>query len=135
RSGGMLAPGGRGAPATFTSWADSSFEPGSIYHVNVFSDGRSDLLDCLCILQLGGVVSVEAAEGGWGAEHRFLIVKADGGLSDTAFDAVRINLPTLDPSLEYSGNEVYLLIRLADRSEEHTSELQSRENLVCRLLL
>src|SRR5690606_40889430 len=25
--------------------------------------------------------------------------------------------------------------RLGDRSEEHTSELQSRENLVCRLLL
>src|SRR5436309_12580428 len=25
--------------------------------------------------------------------------------------------------------------RAADRSEEHTSELQSRENLVCRLLL
>src|SRR5690606_42135876 len=25
--------------------------------------------------------------------------------------------------------------RLIDRSEEHTSELQSRENLVCRLLL
>src|SRR5690606_41238008 len=25
--------------------------------------------------------------------------------------------------------------RVADRSEEHTSELQSRENLVCRLLL
>src|SRR5690606_41491946 len=30
----------------------------------------------------------------------------------------------------------YLLAaRLAGRSEEHTSELQSRENLVCRLLL
>src|SRR5690606_39458794 len=28
-------------------------------------------------------------------------------------------------------NDVYL----GDRSEEHTSELQSRENLVCRLLL
>src|SRR5690606_39400833 len=27
------------------------------------------------------------------------------------------------------------LARLAERSEEHTSELQSRENLVCRLLL
>src|SRR5690606_41213484 len=26
-------------------------------------------------------------------------------------------------------------MRLLDRSEEHTSELQSRENLVCRLLL
>src|SRR5690606_41729959 len=29
----------------------------------------------------------------------------------------------------------YLLIRTTARSEEHTSELQSRENLVCRLLL
>src|SRR5436309_9821766 len=28
-----------------------------------------------------------------------------------------------------------LLTRRLDRSEEHTSELQSRENLVCRLLL
>src|SRR5690606_41961944 len=27
------------------------------------------------------------------------------------------------------------LLLLSDRSEEHTSELQSRENLVCRLLL
>src|SRR5690606_40899006 len=26
-------------------------------------------------------------------------------------------------------------IKIAERSEEHTSELQSRENLVCRLLL
>src|SRR5690606_41327032 len=29
----------------------------------------------------------------------------------------------------------YIVPRMADRSEEHTSELQSRENLVCRLLL
>src|SRR5690606_40170743 len=28
-----------------------------------------------------------------------------------------------------------MLATLLDRSEEHTSELQSRENLVCRLLL
>src|SRR5436309_7656328 len=31
--------------------------------------------------------------------------------------------------------EASLVGGLADRSEEHTSELQSRENLVCRLLL
>src|SRR5436309_6531106 len=29
----------------------------------------------------------------------------------------------------------YGVIRFTNRSEEHTSELQSRENLVCRLLL
>src|SRR5690606_13294979 len=33
--------------------------------------------------------------------------------------------PLAEPQLRYPGN----------RSEEHTSELQSRENLVCRLLL
>src|SRR5690606_40049519 len=37
-----------------------------------------------------------------------------------------------------SGNSMRAFIRgvgQSDRSEEHTSELQSRENLVCRLLL
>src|SRR5690606_38633195 len=41
-------------------------------------------------------------------------------------DTVDVNAPTLDDPLN---------IGLASRSEEHTSELQSRENLVCRLLL
>src|SRR5690606_8550393 len=34
-----------------------------------------------------------------------------------------------------SGRQHSPLLELAERSEEHTSELQSRENLVCRLLL
>src|SRR5690606_40527087 len=33
------------------------------------------------------------------------------------------------------GAELTLARRVTARSEEHTSELQSRENLVCRLLL
>src|SRR2546430_8254196 len=33
------------------------------------------------------------------------------------------------------GNEPYMIRRRWDRSEEHTSELQSQSNLVCRLLL
>src|SRR5690606_27876233 len=33
------------------------------------------------------------------------------------------------------GPEIIVAIRGGQRSEEHTSELQSRENLVCRLLL
>src|SRR5690606_39995274 len=37
--------------------------------------------------------------------------------------ASKLSRPSLDPS------------RMRKRSEEHTSELQSRENLVCRLLL
>src|SRR5690606_39877136 len=55
---------------------------------------------------------------------------------------VPIGLPRIDLELEGTGSsadgdgelEVAVGIRHT-RSEEHTSELQSRENLVCRLLL
>src|SRR2546430_8295029 len=40
-------------------------------------------------------------------------------------------LVTFDPSLTKS----FFLDKAAKRSEEHTSELQSQSNLVCRLLL
>src|SRR5258707_11658028 len=33
------------------------------------------------------------------------------------------------------GNRIFRLARVDQRSEEHTSELQSRQYLVCRLLL
>src|SRR5690606_41954707 len=38
-------------------------------------------------------------------------------------------------SVDGEVGEVHLRVERDDRSEEHTSELQSRENLVCRLLL
>src|SRR5690606_40600236 len=39
------------------------------------------------------------------------------------------------PEAHFQGTVGGLRVRLQARSEEHTSELQSRENLVCRLLL
>src|SRR3712207_7612094 len=36
---------------------------------------------------------------------------------------------------QFIGNVVYANVGVANRSEEHTSELQSRQYLVCRLLL
>src|SRR5690349_23042189 len=42
-----------------------------------------------------------------------------------------VGAPIADPGLAIRGN----VRRLAARSEEHTSELQSRRDLVCRLLL
>src|SRR5688572_33282520 len=39
------------------------------------------------------------------------------------------------PRLAASGREICGVGGLMDRSEEHTSELQSQSNLVCRLLL
>src|SRR5690606_34944788 len=39
-----------------------------------------------------------------------------------------------DPLLDFGGNGLPGLRIILPRSEEHTSELQSRENIVCRLL-
>src|SRR5690606_41484397 len=45
------------------------------------------------------------------------------------FDKLDIELPVRDEK------RMFAPMRVEQRSEEHTSELQSRENLVCRLLL
>src|SRR5688572_32953936 len=47
------------------------------------------------------------------------------------------NIQRLDLILEAENDSAnrYKLSKQADRSEEHTSELQSQSNLVCRLLL
>src|SRR5690606_40369497 len=39
------------------------------------------------------------------------------------------------PEIAGSARQVLIILKQSHRSEEHTSELQSRENLVCRLLL
>src|SRR5258708_11805262 len=40
-----------------------------------------------------------------------------------------------DPALGWVRSKLLRLARLRERSEEHTSELQSPDHLVCRLLL
>src|SRR5690606_39899000 len=58
-------------------------------------------------------------------------VRRDG--SGTAFDLYDASA-LREVGIDFVIHEV-LLSTSAKRSEEHTSELQSRENLVCRLLL
>src|SRR5690606_40726095 len=61
---------------------------------------------------------------GFDDDREFEIVASDGGLLPQAVTAKRVQLSP--------GERAEIVVR---RSEEHTSELQSRENLVCRLLL
>src|SRR5690606_40610447 len=53
-----------------------------------------------------------------------------GDVSDVSGTAIDNNTPTELPICQTDG-----IALVKTRSEEHTSELQSRENLVCRLLL
>src|SRR5690606_42047854 len=62
----------------------------------------------------------------------------DGELVDTTIQYVTSSNPNIQFYLQSAGDSGVMRIYrvyFAGRSEEHTSELQSRENLVCRLLL
>src|SRR2546430_15683874 len=65
--------------------------------------------------------------------HDALPILADQGSPETRMN---INPGTYSAKLISEGKEVIVkIIVQQDRSEEHTSELQSQSNLVCRLLL
>src|SRR5690606_41454223 len=53
----------------------------------------------------------------------------------TAVLDVMLNWPAVSDRHHELAVEIWWLLGGRGRSEEHTSELQSRENLVCRLLL
>src|SRR5688572_32242757 len=53
----------------------------------------------------------------------------------TLFRSIKGGVPLDFASLGFEGKSLERFITALDRSEEHTSELQSQSNLVCRLLL
>src|SRR5690625_5833602 len=68
-------------------------------------------------------------------EHTRRIITDALGLV-TLIIAGQATIAVFDPVLaDYVGSSAPMLILLGARSEEHTSELQSRGQLVCRLLL
>src|SRR2546426_6782465 len=66
-------------------------------------------------------------------EHLVWVLAADGqeAAAKAAYDSLQRSGPPRDPFSE----QLRALFRVGLRSEEHTSELQSPCNLVCRLLL
>src|SRR5690606_40112033 len=68
--------------------------------------------------------SLDALEGG---ERLYAGLRRDAQLRCRRQGGKRIHLVMLARQIPFYGSH--------GRSEEHTSELQSRENLVCRLLL
>src|SRR3712207_8650441 len=55
--------------------------------------------------------------------------------SSSAAWGLRVRIPGVDMALLGKSHVVVGVPRIKQRSEEHTSELQSRQYLVCRLLL
>src|SRR5690606_41387646 len=60
----------------------------------------------------------------------------DQAIHDEELSSSELREPHLTPVFQFdNGEDLEVRRSLRPRSEEHTSELQSRENLVCRLLL
>src|SRR5690625_5774745 len=106
-------------------------------------------LYCVCLVGFNSVITQTTLEerGSVSEEH----VMSDTNFDDFTFSyglGAGLNLRvyqyagfqdergTASPTALYlNGSVRYMFGRSAERSEEHTSELQSRGHLVCRLLL
>src|SRR3712207_6877252 len=64
-----------------------------------------------------------------------LKISRGGGFDEQPTFAVAADLDAARADFAVEQSEAAVLVRTAQRSEEHTSELQSRQYLVCRLLL
>src|SRR2546429_837692 len=63
------------------------------------------------------------------------LFRSSCGALQTMTNAVGPGQMVTSYNYDYQGNQTYVYLPDATRSEEHTSELQSRLHLVCRLLL
>src|SRR5690606_37426411 len=107
-------------------------------------DGRRVVLGNSRIMQEEGIdiAPLEAAAGELrqgGATAIYMAVDGKPAGVIAIADPIKSTTPAAIEALKQAGLHVVMLTgdnaTTARRSEEHTSELQSRENLVCRLLL
>src|SRR5690606_40708775 len=82
------------------------------------------LHDALPICQIGAC-----------ARHNQVLTVLDDIDDVIACDRINTQARQLGVDGEVQRGRASIAVHVGDRSEEHTSELQSRENLVCRLLL
>src|SRR5690606_36554068 len=114
---------GSGNPVNLVT-SSSSIQENTVYHVTVStSSSSSNVAGLLCRLFDGFEAGLWS--GGWFVPYANPAQAQGDG---TSFSFLIRTFSGWDFVLPLS-------MRTYERSEEHTSELQSRENLVCRLLL
>src|SRR5690606_40903624 len=96
---------------------------------------REEVEDILTRL---GLTLEESTEAGWtwrAPSYRFDIEREVDLIEELGRIRGYNNLPVTKPKVSLEFQAVPEIRHSWERSEEHTSELQSREKLVCRLLL
>src|SRR5437773_5897496 len=98
------------------------------------------ILVFLVLMLLGVPVAFAIGAAGlaglaWSGEFPLIIIMQQIHQSVDSFVLLAIPLFIFAGMLMETGGIAARLVHLAQRSEEHTSELQSHHDLVCRLLL
>src|SRR2546427_8687951 len=89
------------------------------------------MADLSSLLQLGQQMQFRLSEIQSQLAQQTVTCSAGGGMVQATADGRgQIRAIKIDPQAVQQGD-----IEMLERSEEHTSELQSQSNLVCRLLL
>src|SRR5690606_34834894 len=91
------------------------------------NETEAEALTGLPVESLDDALAAAAALRAKGARSAIITLGKRGALLQTQDQTIHVPAVSAGPVVETTG--------AGDRSEEHTSELQSRENLVCRLLL
>src|SRR5690606_39665757 len=125
--------------------ADLGVREGRIAAIGALSQAKAaEAIDCEGLTLLPGVIDSQVHFREPGLEHK---EDLESGTRAAALGGVTaiFEMPNTSPStltaeeladkLERAAGRAWVEHAFYVRSEEHTSELQSRENLVCRLLL
>src|SRR5690606_14212149 len=115
--------------------AEMIFEDCRVHESEVLGKVGEGFIQSMKVLD-GGRISIAAlglgiAEGAFEASVEYAKERHQFGKPISSFQGISFKLADMATRIEAAR----MLIFKAARSEEHTSELQSRENLVCRLLL
>src|SRR2546427_4825742 len=97
---------------------------------------RSTLFPYTTLFRSAMVQALEAADGEWAQHTAATLRKRSPLMLHVVLEQIRrARGMTLAQDLRMERDMVRHCFYLRPRSEEHTSELQSQSNLVCRLLL
>src|SRR5690606_22165041 len=138
-------PAGRLAAGPSGWWSQTQYVVELKQHILMIDDDRElcDLLGSwleaegfrLTAVHVGAEGLEAALYGDYGAIVLDMMLPGMNGLEVLRALRQSCNTPLLMLSARGEPVDRILGLELGARSEEHTSELQSRENLVCRLLL
>src|SRR5690625_3940794 len=129
----QVAPGASMPTRAHTD--DAGLDLASAEDLEIPPGGRALVDTGLAVALPPGTVGMVCPRSGLAAKHGITVLNGPGIVDAGYRGPVKVALHNTDPIESFTLQRGDRIAQLDGRSEEHTSELQSRGHLVCRLLL